>query len=108
MQHFSAEDVEQQRQLLGESWLELVRSSRLSSGVYALDAGAVDDQQPHTEDEIYVVVQGQATLVTPSGSARVSPGSVAFVPALEHHKFEEITDDLRLVVVFAPPEQPSS
>jgi quercetin dioxygenase-like cupin family protein len=45
-------------------------------------------------------------LVTTGGSSQVSPGSVIFVPAREAHHFEEITDDLRVVVVFAPPEQP--
>ena len=46
---------------------------------------------------------GRATLVTPSGTAPVGPGSVVFVPAGEAHTFTEITDDLAMVVVFAPP-----
>jgi mannose-6-phosphate isomerase-like protein (cupin superfamily) len=32
----------------------------------------------------------------------VEPGSVVFVPAGEGHKFTDITEDLALVVVFAP------
>lgn len=36
-------------------------------------------------------------------TAEVAPGSVVFIPAGEPHTFTEITDDLALVVVFAPP-----
>jgi quercetin dioxygenase-like cupin family protein len=32
----------------------------------------------------------------------VVPGSVVFVPAGETHKFTDITEDLALVVIFAP------
>jgi mannose-6-phosphate isomerase-like protein (cupin superfamily) len=66
--------------------------------------GGVDTQQPHTEDEVYVVVAGRARLVADTGSAPVGPGSVVYVPAGEDHRFVEITDDLVVVVVFAPPE----
>jgi mannose-6-phosphate isomerase-like protein (cupin superfamily) len=50
-----------------------------------------------------VVQAGRATLVTPAGTAAVGPGSVVFVPAGETHRFTDITEDLALVVVFAPP-----
>jgi mannose-6-phosphate isomerase-like protein (cupin superfamily) len=78
-------------------------SDDLSLGTYSIPAGGLDDQTPHTEDEIYVVQAGRATLVTPSGTAAVGPGSVVFVPAGETHSFTDITEDLALVVVFAPP-----
>jgi mannose-6-phosphate isomerase-like protein (cupin superfamily) len=32
----------------------------------------------------------------------VEPGSVVFVPVGETHRFTDITEDLALVVVFAP------
>ena len=84
-------------------WVVHLNSEDLSLGTYSIPAGGVDDQEPHTEDEIYVVQAGRATLVTPSGTAAVGPGSVIFVPAGETHRFTDITEDLALVVVFAPP-----
>ena len=84
-------------------WIVHLTSADLSLGTYSIPAGGLDDQSPHTEDEVYVVRAGRATLVTPSGTAQVAPGSVVFVPAGEPHTFTEITDDLALVVVFAPP-----
>jgi len=79
-----------------------MNSDALSLGTYSIPAGGTDDQEPHTEDEVYVVQAGRATLVTASGTVLVEPGSVVFVPAGETHKFTDITDDLALVVIFAP------
>ncbi len=83
-------------------WILHLNSDDLSLGTYSIPAGGVDDQKPHTEDEVYVVQAGRATLVTDSGTVTVEPGSVVFVPAGETHRFTEITEDLALVVVFAP------
>ena len=69
-----------------------------------LGVGAVDGQQPHTEDEIYVVVSGSARLWTPDLTVDVGPGSVAFVPALEQHRFVDVVEELHVIVVFAPAE----
>ena len=84
-------------------WVVHLNSDDLSLGTYSIPAGGLDDQTPHAEDEIYVVRAGRATLVTDSGTAPVGPGSVIFVPAGETHRFTEVTQDLALVVVFAPP-----
>jgi mannose-6-phosphate isomerase-like protein (cupin superfamily) len=84
-------------------WIVHLSNDDLSLGTYSIPAGGVDDQSPHTEDEIYVVRSGRATLVATSGIVDIGPGSVVFVPAGERHKFTEITEDLTLIVVFAPP-----
>jgi mannose-6-phosphate isomerase-like protein (cupin superfamily) len=88
----------------GESnhWIVHMNSDALSLGTYSIPAGGTDDQEPHTEDEVYVVQAGRATLVTASGTVPVEPGSVVFVPAGETHKFTDITENLALVVIFAP------
>lgn len=83
-------------------WVEHVRVTNLSVGTYCIPAGGLDDQDPHAEDEIYVVTTGRATLVTPTDSAEVGPGSVIFVPAGEEHRFTEVSDNLTLLVVFGP------
>ena len=75
----------------------------MSAGVYTLAAGTCDPQQPHTEDEIYYVLDGRAQIRIGDQELDVSPGSVIFVAAGEEHKFHSITEDLQLLVVFAPP-----
>jgi len=83
---------------------EHVRSAALSVGTYCIPVGGKDGQHPHVEDEVYMVVRGRATLRTRDGDHEVGPGSVVFVPAGEHHQFDDVSEDLSIVVVFAPPE----
>ena len=87
-----------------EPWVEFQRSTDISTGLYVLGEGETDEQEPHTEDEIYVCMAGRARFVTPSGECDVNPGTVIFVPAREEHRFVEITEQLQLVVVFGPAE----
>jgi mannose-6-phosphate isomerase-like protein (cupin superfamily) len=84
--------------------VEFQRSIDLSTGLYVLDAGEADEQEPHTEDEIYVCVSGRARFVTPDGDCDVLPGTVIFVPANQEHRFVDITERLAVVVVFGPAE----
>ena len=86
-------------------WVEHLRVPDLSVGTYSIPAGGADTQAPHTEDEIYVVTSGRAVIETPGGAAPVAPGSVIFVPAHEEHRFTQITEDLALLVIFAPAEE---
>ncbi len=86
----------------GNHWAEHFRVADLSVGTYSIPAAGVDDQEPHTEDEIYVVTAGHGVLVAGGQRAEVGPGTVAFVPAGEEHRFTEVTEDLTLLVVFAP------
>ena len=84
--------------------VEWVRSQSLSAGVYRLAPGAPDDQSPHREDEVYVVTAGSAVLDVDGVRTPVRPGSVAYVPRRAPHRFVDVTDDLEVSVVFAPPE----
>jgi mannose-6-phosphate isomerase-like protein (cupin superfamily) len=63
-----------------------------------------DPQQPHTRDEIYVVVAGRGTFVNSKERHRFAPGDFFFVPAGVAHRFEGFTDDLALWVFFYGPE----
>ncbi len=83
-------------------YIEQMRVPDLSVGTYCIPAGGVDDQSPHTEDEIYVVTTGRARIVTDNGNADIGPGSVIFVPAGETHQFIDVAEDLALLVLFAP------
>jgi mannose-6-phosphate isomerase-like protein (cupin superfamily) len=98
-------------QLLSESertgdvqYAEFLRHPSLSMGVYSLAAGAIDPQQPHTEDEVYYIVSGQGSFRSGNEQHLVKAGSVLFVPAKEEHRFFNITEDLTIMVFFAPAE----
>ena len=85
-------------------WEEHLEVPYLSCGTYSLPAGGTDPQTPHTEDELYVVTRGRATLWTPTGTASLRAGDVVFVAAGEEHRFVDIVEDFAAVVVFGPAE----
>jgi mannose-6-phosphate isomerase-like protein (cupin superfamily) len=86
-------------------WLEHLRAPDLSVGTYSIAAGGLDGQLPHTEDEIYVVTAGRARFEGGGAEAEVGPGAVIYVPAGEVHRFVDVTEDLALLVIFAPAEE---
>jgi quercetin dioxygenase-like cupin family protein len=88
----------------GPHWVEQLRVPDLSVGTYSIPAGAVDDQQPHAEDEIYVVTAGHAVFEAGGEQVAVGPGSVIYVAAGEVHRFADVSEDLATVVLFAPAE----
>ena len=84
---------------------EHLRVADLSVGTYCIPVGGKDGQDPHGEDEIYVVVRGRGRLISETGECDVGPGTVIYVKAHESHQFTEVTEDLSVVVVFAPAER---
>jgi len=88
----------------GDPYLEYVRVGSMSVGLYVLPAAGVDRQSPHGEDEVYVVVAGQGRFTAGDETRDVAPGDTIFVPAHLAHRFHDIASELRLIVVFAPPE----
>ena len=88
----------------GERWREVLSVPDLSVGLYRLEKGAEDPQSPHTEDEIYYVLSGRAWLKAGESDREVRAGSIAYVPARLPHKFHDISEDLELLVLFAPAE----
>ncbi len=87
---------------------EFLRVPAMSAGVYVLAAGATDSQTPHLEDEVYYVVRGRGSFRRGTEELSANPGDVLFVSAREPHHFHSITEELVLLVVFAPAEQPTS
>lgn len=92
------------REQSGELYHEFLHVPTMSAGVYQLAAGSVDPQEPHTEDELYYVVQGQAQIRVGVEDMAVAPGSLIFVAANVEHRFHTISEDLTVIVFFAPAE----
>jgi mannose-6-phosphate isomerase-like protein (cupin superfamily) len=77
-------------------------SGGLSLTVARWPAGSTDDQQPHTEDEVYYVEAGRGVLTIGDESVPVGPGSVAFVAAGVEHCFGDISEDIEVLVFWSP------
>ena len=83
---------------------EFLRVPSMSAGVYVLPVGATDLQKPHREDEVYYVIRGRARFKAAEEDHEISAGSVLFVAAEVEHRFHDITEELAVLVFFAPAE----
>ena len=104
MQTFTLNDLVAESERTCQRWREFLRVPALSMGLYRLKAGQADEQRPHTEDEVYVVVSGKAPFRAGGREQAIAPGSVIFVERAAEHRFVDITEDLTVLVFFAPPE----
>ena len=97
-------DVEAARVAAGVRYHEFLSVPDLSAGLYVLDAGATDEQSPHTEDELYYVIEGRAQVRVGDDERAIEQGSLVFVAAHVDHKFHDIEERLVLLVFFGPAE----
>lgn len=104
MQAFEIEELRSARAATGRLYLDFLRSVDLSVGLYELPAGGTDPQGPHTEDEVYYVISGRATITVGEEERAVGPGSVVFVAAGLVHRFHDIREALVVLVAFGPAE----
>jgi len=79
---------------------EIVHESPgLELGVYVLVAPEPDKQQPHEDDEIYVVLEGEGVLQVEGTDVPVKEGDAVFVEAGADHRFTAY-EQLAVLVVF--------
>lgn len=86
----------------GERFSTVFEHGSLAVEIFA--PRGVDTQQPHTRDEVYIVMRGSGEFLNGSAREKIGPGDFLFVPAGVVHRFENFTDDLILWVIFYGPE----
>jgi mannose-6-phosphate isomerase-like protein (cupin superfamily) len=64
----------------------------------------VDEQTPHTQDELYVVIQGSGSFVCGDRRTPFGAGDVLFAPAGATHRFEDFDATFAVWVIFYGPE----
>jgi len=95
-------DVEGAKRRLAEEGggYEIVHSSPgLELGVYVLVAPEPDRQQPHADDEVYVVLEGNGVLDVEGAAVELREGHAVFVPAGADHRFSAY-EQLAVLVIF--------
>ena len=84
----------------GSGGYEIVHASPgIELGVYVLVAPEPDRQQPHADDEVYVVLEGSGTLDVEGTQVELREGHAAFVPAGADHRFSGY-EQLSVLVIF--------
>ena len=94
-------DIEGVKERLSErGGYEVVHESAgLEIGVYVLVAPEPDRQQPHEDDEVYVVLEGSGVLEVEGRNVPVQEGDAVFVEAGAEHRFTAY-EQLAVLVIF--------
>jgi mannose-6-phosphate isomerase-like protein (cupin superfamily) len=103
---FHLDELRQKYAGTGSPYNEFLRRRGMSVGLYILPVGAEDKQTPHMADEVYVVLEGRGRLRVVDEEVEVKPGMVISVDHGEDHQFIDVSEDLQMLVVFAPPDLP--
>ncbi|HEY9262206.1 cupin domain-containing protein [Chitinophaga sp.] len=64
----------------------------------------LDGQEPHMQDEIYLVMRGSGEFEMENKVVHIGVGDFLFVPAGATHRFRNFTSDLLLWVILYGPE----
>ncbi|MEO1049183.1 MAG: cupin domain-containing protein [Bacteroidota bacterium] len=73
----------------------------LKTGMYILPAGGEDNQNPHELDEVYYIVSGRGKFVSEGQKLDVKPGTILYVKAKTSHRFEDIEQELKIIIFFS-------
>ena len=76
----------------------LLKHGRMELGYYR--PIETDDQEPHSQDEIYIVHTGSGVFELGDERIAFAPGDALFVPAGVDHRFLDFSDDFGAWVVF--------
>jgi mannose-6-phosphate isomerase-like protein (cupin superfamily) len=99
MHKFGVQPVVEKLRSAGGGY-EIVHSSPgVELGVYVLVAPEPDRQQPHSDDEVYVVLDGTGVLEVEGESVPVEEGDAVFVEAGADHRFTAY-EQLAVLVIF--------
>src|SRR5262245_21011748 len=63
-----------------------------------------NEQTPHAQDEVYIVIRGRGVLFHDGMRDPFGPGDFLFVAAVTEHRFEDFSDDLLVWRVFYGPK----
>ena len=97
---FDTDAVKRRLQGSGGGYEIVHESPGLEIGVYVLVAPEPDRQQPHDDDEVYLVLEGTGVVEVEGEQYPISEGHSIFVPAGADHRFSAY-EQLAVLVVFA-------
>lgn len=86
----------------GERFAEALRHGSMRLGLYA--PRGEDTQEPHLQDELYVIASGSGRFVKEGEAVAFGPNDVLFVEAGAEHRFVDFTPDFAAWVVFWGPQ----
>jgi mannose-6-phosphate isomerase-like protein (cupin superfamily) len=101
--HLSLQEAlaELQREPQGKYFATLFTHGSLTLEIYGPEA--VDRQQPHLQDELYLIISGTGIFVHEATEKVFQPGDAIFVPAGNRHHFKNFSANFKTWVIFYGP-----
>jgi mannose-6-phosphate isomerase-like protein (cupin superfamily) len=99
--HFTLEEGRKSPIAAGQRSAQLFSHGSMKLRYYA--PKGVDEQTPHQQDEVYVVVSGDGRFQNGTEFHPFQTGDVLFVPAGREHRFLEFSADFATWVIFYGP-----
>lgn len=97
-----AEAIKALRQEQDKKFTVLIKNGSMSIEYFA--PKNIDTQQPHMQDEIYVIASGSSQFYRNGEVIDCNKGDVLFVPAKMEHRFMNFTNDFGTWVIFYGPD----
>ena len=89
-------------QLPDDRYFVALNRGTLEVGLYAPEG--TDPQEPHDQDECYVVLKGEGRFTMGDETVPFRPGDFFFVPAGVPHRFLDFDESFRAWVIFYGPK----
>lgn len=85
-----------------EDSIESLRTDAFSLEVMKFERGDEDPMHSHSEDEIYHITSGSATINVEGNRTEVSPGDLIHIQPGVEHQFLDFAEELVMTVLYAP------
>lgn len=82
----------------GKTFFQLFRHGTMSLEIY--QPAGHDPQQPHLQDEVYIIISGSGTFQNGVELQPFEAGDFLFVPAGVDHRFIDFTENFMTWVIF--------
>ncbi len=89
-----------------ERYSEVLRHGSLSAGIYAPHES--DDQETHSDNRIFVVLNGSGFFNVDGQREPFGPGDLLFAQAESTHQFEDFTPDFAVWAISSPDDAASA
>lgn len=81
-------------------FLDFLQNDSFEVGILRLNPGQKDTQGPHSQDELYIVMEGKGYINMVEKNYEIRKGSCIFVPSKTKHYFHGNRERLVVLYVF--------
>jgi mannose-6-phosphate isomerase-like protein (cupin superfamily) len=82
-------------------FLDFLQTHSFDVGILVLKPGQKDIQKPHSQDELYYIIEGNGFIEIGNTTRSFHSGSCIFIPSNTHHRFFDNISRIVVLYVFS-------